>query len=850
MVFSTTRLFRGAALSVASVLTALSLPVASPGQNLLNWPESVVYDTLYNRYLVSNWYSGSIVAIDSMGTQSYFVLSDDCYAGLEIVGDSVYVGCSEQGVKGYNLHTGELIMHVIVPGSVLLNDVTSDTSGNIYVSDVYGNNVVKIKLSDHSYSIFAAGIINPNGVLFDREYNRLVVVTKAINSPFLAVSLKDSTVSTLAYSGVDDLDGLAKDNYGNWYVSAWGTRAIYRYTPDFSSGPVQIYQNSDGPPDVNFSPALNSLLFPLGFANSIVTLKLSGVSFTRINSGPIWDDTDCSHAVNWVDYNNDGYLDLFFPHWFYDKLHTNALYTNDGHGGFTKVVSGAIVTDRHSIDASWADYDNDGDVDAFACNSPTSPADLRSNYMYVNNGDKSFTKLTTGSVATDMGMSVSATWGDFDNDGDLDLLVGNHCPPPCGGGVGPFYYRNDGDSLARVDRESIGLPDGDFAYHSVCDFDSDGDLDIVYRRNQQSNVCYRNDGDGTFAVDNGVAFAADNSIGFSWADYDNDGDFDLLETGEPECRLYNNSNGVFSLVSTGVFDPGTGGWMSGAWADCDNDGDLDVVITSFVGMYSPHFNALLINNGDGTFMKASDGPLTTDLEPSTGAAWGDYDRDGDLDLVIANSNYSHNALYRNNGNSNAWLDVTCTGVLSNRSGIGAKVRVVATIGGQVVRQLREISSQSNLFSQAPLEAHFGLGDATVVDTLIIEWPSGLVDVFPNVTLRQMLTVGEGSSDTDGDGVSLLIDNCPTVPNPLQEDANHDGVGDACCCVGVTGNVNYTGIIDLSDLSALVSYLTGGGYVLRCPAEANVNAAGIVDLSDLSALVSYLTGGGYLLPACP
>jgi len=105
------------------------------------------------------------------------------------------------------------------------------------------------------------------------------------------------------------------------------------------------------------------------------------------------------------------------------------------------------------------------------------------------------------------------------------------------------------------------------------------------------------------------------------------------------------------------------------------------------------------------------------------------------------------------------------------------------------------------------------------------------------------------SDVDGDGTANATDNCPSISNPTQADANSDGIGDACCCVGVRGNVNYAGIVDLGDLSALVSYLTGGGYTLPCPDEANVNGAGIVDLADLSALVSYLTGGGYVLPSC-
>ncbi|TFH64183.1 MAG: CRTAC1 family protein, partial [Candidatus Zixiibacteriota bacterium] len=514
------------------------------------------------------------------------------------------------------------------------------------------------------------------------------------------------------------------------------------------------------------------------FSPATCSLVCASVQFTRITSGPIWDDVNCSHGVAWVDYNNDGYLDLYLGNWFYDISHTNALNLNDGQGGFTKVTSGDIATDIQTSSAAWADYDNDGDVDCFACNPATQQA-WRQNAMYENNGDGTFTKLNSGSVVTDYAMTPDAVWGDFDNDGDVDLFASNHCWPPCLSGGGPLFYRNDGDSLAHVDHALLGFPEGDNANPAACDYDQDGDLDLVYRRNELRNLFFTNDADGTFTENSTTAFAAEYSIGFSWADYDNDGDFDILLTSGNDCRLYNNNHGTFSRIPTQSFNPGTATWIGAGWGDCDNDGDLDVFATSFAGYYEPRPNALMENNGDGTFTKITTGPVATDVEPSAGTAWADYDRDGDLDLLVANENYYHNALYRNDGNSNGWITVICSGSQSNRSGIGAKVKVAATIGGQLVHQLREISSQSGTYSQAPLEAHFGLGDAAVIDTLIVEWPSRIVDAWLSVTPCQLLTVTEGSSDIDGDGVSALTDNCPFTPNPSQRDLNANGVGDAC-----------------------------------------------------------------------
>ena len=140
--------------------------------------------------------------------------------------------------------------------------------------------------------------------------------------------------------------------------------------------------------------------------------------------------------------------------------------------------------------------------------------------------------------------------------------------------------------------------------------------------------------------------------------------------------------------------------------------------------------------------------IEADSGASSGAAWADHDRDGDLDLFVARTNFGRNALYRNDvGSVNNWVSIKCVGASSNRSGIGAKVRIKATINGNQIWQLRQISSQSGFMGQDEMRAHFGLGDALMIDSLIIEWPGGGTDIRTNITSRQFLTIREGSTRT-------------------------------------------------------------------------------------------------------
>jgi hypothetical protein len=184
--------------------------------------------------------------------------------------------------------------------------------------------------------------------------------------------------------------------------------------------------------------------------------------------------------------------------------------------------------------------------------------------------------------------------------------------------------------------------------------------------------------------------------------------------------------------------------------------------------------------------------VATDDEPSSAAAFTDHDRDGDLDLFVANVNDENNSLYTNNGNTNNWIQIKCIGTMSNRSAIGAKVRLKATIGGESVWQMREISSKTGFMTQNSLMAHFGLGDASIIDSVKVEWPSGMVDVQTGASVNQFLTItetlcGDASGDGEinvGDAVFIIyyVFKGGPPPSPVEAgDANCDGdcnVGDA------------------------------------------------------------------------
>ena len=348
------------------------------------------------------------------------------------------------------------------------------------------------------------------------------------------------------------------------------------------------------------------------------------------------------------------------------------------------------------------DFDNDGFLDLFVVNF-TSALD---NYLYHNNGNGTFDSLSFGLKAVDNGDSWDAAAGDFNNDGWIDLFV------PQGGAANPqngLLYSNNQNGNFTLQTASAMFTNK--AYSIACawgDYDNDGFLDLFVTRIYEGyNSLYHNNGDGTFTLVTNAAPTLDagNSTGCTWADYDNDGWLDVF------------------VANVGPFDPNT------------------------LASTAPGTNFLYHNNRDGTFSKIISGSLVNDLGFSIGAAWADYDNDGFPDLFVSNgwvTKSENNFLYHNNRNTNNWINFKLVGTVSNRSAIGAKVRVKATIGGKTFWQMREISGGSGHGCQNDLRANFGLGGGTNVDVVRIEWPSGIVQEIYDVATKQFLTLYEPS----------------------------------------------------------------------------------------------------------
>lgn len=488
----------------------------------------------------------------------------------------------------------------------------------------------------------------------------------------------------------------------------------------------------------------------------------------------------------WVDVDNDDDLDLFLTNRQPGTTpKKNKLFLNE-EGNFIQLDTGILVNDSgYWFGCSWGDYDNDGDLDAHVAGFPAR--------LYRNDGNLHFTKITTGAIAQNALSGISTAWGDFNRDGYLDLFTvwPNWMPGPpwLNGPAAPVLMINNGPpdfTFSRLINTPITEPLNETYLHStLSDFDDDGDLDIFIGMGagtKKPDLLYRNllseTGNLAFEKMMDVLIATDSVEGnqWSWIDLDNDGDLDGFLTNwanvvdnvqTPQINnLYFNQEGIFVKSTSDVIATDTDLSTSNTWGDYDNDGDLDCIVVTDSNYYLRYYQ----NDGLGNFERINAGQLgTTDLHQS-GCSNGDFDQDGDLDLFIPGPG-RHNAFFRNDlDNGNHWALFKLVGTQSNHSGIGAKLFVKANIGGQTLWQQREVSASNTFFGHNSLWQHFGLGDADLIDSLKIEWPSGTVDhyVFLGADEFYTLTEGEGVFPTNVDENSLVNRFLKVYPNPARD----------------------------------------------------------------------------------
>ena len=473
------------------------------------------------------------------------------------------------------------------------------------------------------------------------------------------------------------------------------------------------------------------------------------------------DKVDGGRGSAWGDYDNDGDLDIvavgtYQPH---------ALFRNNGDGTFTNVAEAAGIADpRGGWGSLFADYDNDGDVDLYITRGGWSGA--AENTLYHNNGDGTFTDATHAAGVADPQSSFCAAWADYDNDGYIDLYIADGV---IGDGAANVLYRNNGDGTFTNTAAAAGVADtGNSLGTAWGDYDKDGHIDLHVVNFGQSNVLYRNNGDGTFTdvtPTTGMNLPVTDAFVTFFLDVDNDADLDIFISNSGSFQAFiagqitgtathdadrqvlyrNNGDGTFTDVTreSGLYH--AYGAMGANFGDINSDGYLDIYLaTGAPQMGRLERDALFRNNGDGTFTDATTALGLGNIGKGHGVTFGDVDTDGDVDIYVPVGgafigDQWHNLFYRNTGTGNNWLTLKLVGVKSNRDGIGAKVTL--HMGDDVI--YREVSGGCGFGSTNSLSLEIGLGTHPKVDTLEIVWPSGQVDTHRNLSINRKIIATEG-----------------------------------------------------------------------------------------------------------
>ena len=507
---------------------------------------------------------------------------------------------------------------------------------------------------------------------------------------------------------------------------------------------------------------LRVLIFFLIFSNiANAQLAFDDVA-AQIGVNYSYGDSEYGGGVSFADFDNDGWDDITYT----SENGVDIYFLKNTNGDFNLVSFSGISNTNKTKQVIWVDYDNDGDKDLFIT------ALEGKNSFYINDGEMNFTDISSsiGIFQTDL-FTYGASFGDIDNDGDLDLFISNRSPVDHN-----YLYRNDSGTYVDITNSSGISLEGQLSFCSIFfDYDKDGLQDIYVSNDKEENInrLYKNLGDGVFqdVSDFSNAGVDVSAMSTTLGDFNNDGWFDIYITNTPFSQissivgnvlLKNNGDGTFTNIAT---ETGTSfdslGWGS-VFLDADNDGLLDLYVSSSLdGSAQFLSSAFYHQQNDETFIIPQDIGFSSDLRESYSNAIGDINNDGKPEIVVVNDT-ENNFLWQNNtSNQNNWLKVKLEGVISNRDGIGNTIEI--NVDGQ--SQYRYTLAGEGYLSQNSFYEFFGIGEAAEVDYVKVTWTAtGETETINNISSNQSIIIKEGSGILSND-IVFKTTTFGVYPNP-------------------------------------------------------------------------------------